>query len=292
MKTVMTYAEAISLHGRSLVRRMIAQGKWQRPAPNVYVTHNGPLSPAEHVEVARLACGKDAVLGGLTALGIDRFKGFDDAIPTVVMPIGSKRPPYDDVNVHWSKWLHDDDVHPLRQPPRTRPERSLVDAASWAANHSRARIIVIAGVQQGLTTTRMLREALKRRGTCRRRSVIVESILDAHGGIQSLPERDFRSLCRVRGLPIPNRQSPCRGKDGRYYLDVEWKLFGVAAEIHGIPHLAIGQWESDLARANEVVIDGKRLLIFSSFGVRHRQERVADQVERLLISGGWTKEST
>ena len=93
---------------------MIAQNRWQRPAPNVYVSHNGPLCQAERVEVARSACGTGAVLGGLTALGVDRFKGIEDSRPTVVMPIGSKPPPYDDVTTHWSKWLDEKDVHPLR----------------------------------------------------------------------------------------------------------------------------------------------------------------------------------
>lgn len=292
MDTVMTYADAVRQYGRAFVRRMIAQKRWQRPAPNVYVTHNGPLTWAERVHVALLASGTGAALGGLTALGIDRFKRFEDARPTVVMPIGSRPPPYDDVIPHWSKWLGEEDVHPLRKPRRTRPERSLVDAASWAAADDQARLIIIAGIQQGLSTTRLLRDSLTRRGRCKRRSIIIESILDAAGGIQSLPERDFREICRRLRLPKASHQRPVRGKDGRYYLDVEWTQYGVAVEIHGIPHLAVEQWDSDLDRANEVVIGDKRLLVFSSFGVRHRADRVGNQLVRMLIAAGWTQEST
>lgn len=288
----MTYADAVRQYGRAFVRRMIAQKRWQRPAPNVYVTHNGPLTWAERVHVALLASGTGAALGGLTALGIDRFKRFEDARPTVVMPIGSRPPPYDDVIPHWSKWLGEEDVHPLRKPRRTRPERSLVDAASWAAADDQARLIIIAGIQQGLSTTRLLRDSLTRRGRCKRRSIIIESILDAAGGIQSLPERDFREICRRLRLPKASHQRPVRGKEGRYYLDVEWTQYGVAVEIHGIPHLAVEQWDSDLDRANEVVIGDKRLLVFSSFGVRHRTDRVGDQLVRMLIGAGWTQEST
>ena len=288
----MTYAEAISRHGRSFVRRMIAQNSWQRPAPVVYVSHNGPLSRSERVEVARTACGAGAVLGGLTALGEDHFTGIEVSRPTIVMPIGSKPPPYGDVTTHWSKWLGDEDVHPLREPPRTRPQRSLVDAASWAVSDAQGRLIIIAGIQQGLSTTRMLREALTRRGHCKRRSIIIESILDAAGGIQSLPERDFREICRRLQLPKPSRQKPTRGKDGRYYLDVDWEDLRVSVEIHGMPHLAVEQWDADLERANEIVIGDKRLLIFSSFGVRHRSDRVGDQIQRMIIAAGWTQEST
>lgn len=199
----MTFADAVEAFGRSFVRRMIAQEQWQRPAPNVYVSHNGALSPPERTAVAQLACGPGAVLGGLTALTVDGFTGVAHTRPIVVMPMGSKTPPYHDVIPHWSKWLGEEDVHPLRRPLRTRPERSLVDAASWAVSPAQARLIIIAGVQQGMATTRMLRESLTRRGTCHRRSIIVQSILDAAGGIQSLPERDLRDLCRRPHLPNP-----------------------------------------------------------------------------------------
>lgn len=183
-------------------------------------------------------------------------------------------------------------MHPLRKPPRTRPARSLVDAASWAGSDGRCRLIVISGVQQGVATTGMLREALQRRGACRHRALIVQSILDAAGGIQSLPERDFRQLCHTRGLPGASRQVAVRGKDKRYYLDVEWEQFKVVVEIHGIPHVAIANWDDDLDRANEVVIGDKRLLIFSSCSVRHRPDRVGDQVRRALATAGWTGKST
>ncbi|MDQ3155877.1 MAG: hypothetical protein M3Q98_04010 [Actinomycetota bacterium] len=83
-----------------------------------------------------------------------------------------------------------------------------------------------------------------------------------------------------------------KGKGGRYYLDVEWEDYGVAVEIHGIPHLAVAQWDADLERSNEVIIGQRRLLAFSSFGIRHRADRVGDQLIRMLISSGWTQESS
>lgn len=284
----MTYSEAVARFGRSYVRRMVARLQWQRPAPNVSLTHSGSPNPSERVTIALTASGRGAVLGGLTALAFDGLRDFEPARPTVVMPIGSKPPPYDDVFVHWSKWLGPLDVHPDRVPLRTRPQRSLVDAGSWAQSDAQARLFVIAGIQQGLATTRMMREALTRRGACKRRSVIVESVLDAAGGIQSLPERDFREICRRLRLPKPTRQSPVRGADGRYYLDVEWEQYAVAVEIHGMPHLRVRNWDHDLDRGNEISIAAKRLLIFSSFSVRHRQDRVSDQLIRMLTSAGLT----
>lgn len=292
METVYTYRDATAAVGRARLRRMIRNGVWQLPTPNVYVTHNGPLLAGERLEVARLACGSGAVLGGLTALEIDGFDGLSSPHPVVVMPIGARRPVHDDVIPHWSSMLGLEDVHPHRSPPRTRPARSLADAASWAGSDVAARRIILAGIQQGLATTRMLREALTRRGTCKRRALIVESILDAAGGIQSLPERDFNSIVAGQHLPRPSRQQPVSGTDGRYYLDADWSEYGVAAEIHGIPHLSVAHWDDDLQRGNEVVIGGRRVVVFSSFGVRRRQDHIGDQLRRLLLSAGWTQEST
>ncbi|MBC7596177.1 MAG: hypothetical protein H7288_20000 [Kineosporiaceae bacterium] len=287
LRTVMTFREAVELIGRNKVQTMIRSGRWQQPCRGIYVTHNGVITPDERDLIALKVCGRGAALAGLSALKHDGFKGFDAAVPTVVQPAGSSAPPYEDVDPHWSIWLDDRDVHPDREPRRTRPQRSLVDAASWATSDRYARVIIIAGVQQGIVTTKMLRESLVRRGACRHRAIIVQSILDAHGGIQSLPERDFNEICRRLRLPKPSRQVPCKGRDGRYYLDVEWKEYAIAVEIHGIPHLRIRDWDGDLERGNEITILDKRLLIFSSYTIRHRQERVGDQVIRMLRSRGW-----
>lgn len=290
LPSVLNFREAIALIGKNRLRTKVQAGLWQQPCRGIYVTHNGPISAQERDAVALKACGSGAALAGLSALRHDGFEGFDPPMPTVVQPAGSSTPPYEDVMPHWSIWLDDEDVHPRREPRRTRPQRSLVDAAAWASTESQARLIIIAGVQQGLVTTRMLREALERRGKCRHRALIVQSILDAHGGIQSLPERDFREICRRMRLPSPTRQSPCQGKDGRYFLDVEWTTHGIAVEIHGIPHLRIRDWDGDLDRGNEITIQDKRLLIFSSYAIRHRQDRVGDQLMRMFASRGWSRD--
>lgn len=117
--------------------------------------------------------------------------------------------------------------------------------------------------------------------------MIVVSILDAHGGLQSLPERDFDAIRHRIGAPTPTRQTIRRRVDGKYFLDVEWRKFGTAVEIHGIPHIHVLHWEHDLERANEIAIEGSHLLIFSSYAIRRHADRVADQLARMLRCGGW-----
>nr|MBA2574742.1 hypothetical protein [Nocardioidaceae bacterium] len=171
---------------------------------------------------------------------------------------------------------------------RTRPARSLIDEASWSVHPRRARALILAGVQQRMARPAELQNVLAHRGRVKHRSLVLESILDAQGGVQSLPEGDFGRVCRRYRLPPPTRQRVLQREDGHYFLDLDWVEYGTACEIHGIPHLAVLQWDSDLLRANEIVIRGPRLLAFSSYAVRHESERVADQTARLLRRGGWS----
>src|SRR5699024_7775841 len=129
--------------------------------------------------------------------------------------------------VHWSTMLGPEDVNGDAVPPRTRLPRSIVDAASERVPVRRSRVLVLAGVQQRLVRPRDLRDALSRRGRCRNRRVITESIADAEGGIASLPEQEFDRIRASRGLPVPHRQRVLRRKDGRYYLDNDWPEWGI-----------------------------------------------------------------
>jgi len=276
-----------------------AARRWNNPAHGVIVLHNGSLSDPQRRRVALAASAPDSVLGGLSALVEDGFAGFAPGVPTVVQPMGSRRPSYTQVQTRWSTYLGAEDVHPLRRPRRVRPARAVVDAASWHDNERYARAIVLAAVQQRIVATRQLREALTRRGRCRHRALIVESVLDAHGGVQSLPERDFDTIRAAAGLPRPRRQRVLTRADGRCYLDVAWDDFDAACEIHGIPHMLVPQWTAICCAPTRSLFAGPRLLIFSSYTIRRQHESATHQLRRLLERGGWarpiageTKEST
>ncbi len=282
MLDVLTTAQALSAHGRSVLRQRLRAGTWQQPLRGVVVTHNGPLTP-DQTERAHLAASPSrSALAGLSAARRWGLKGFEPERVTIVLPEGGRRPP-GDVEFHWSTQLGPEDVA-VNHPRRTHLERSIIDAASWAASPRRARVIVIAAFQQRLTNVRRMREALERRGNCKHKSLVIQSVLDAHGGIQSLPERDFDTLRLRARLPRPTRQARVQGEDGRYYLDVWWEQYNLAVEIHGIPHLAVEQWSHDLHRTNELVIDGRRVLVFSSFAIRHEADVVIDQLRRAVAA--------
>src|SRR5699024_8326659 len=131
-----------------------------------------------------------------------------------------------------------------------------------------ARAIMLASVQQRLVTPSMLTDALPGRGPCLRHALLVESIDDAAGGIQSLTEREFEEIRRAFGSPEPSRQKVLRRPDGRYYLDVDFDEYGLSVEIDGRPHMDVKQWSADLDRANQIVVSGRSVMRFTSYAVR------------------------
>ncbi|MFT4189447.1 MAG: hypothetical protein QM621_12800 [Aeromicrobium sp.] len=286
--TVLRTSEAVAEHGRGRVRHAVASGRWQRPARGVIVTHNGPLAPDETHEVRLALCPPRSALGGATALALDGLTGFESTSTYAALPEGAVKPRYPGLITHWSTLLEGVDVHPTREPRRTRTARSLVDFASWAASDRHARAAVLAAFQQRLVAERTMLEVLDRRGTVLRSGLVRESVYDAVGGVQSLPEKDFADIVSLAGLPRPTRQRAVKGREGRYFLDVDWEAYGVAVEVHGLPHHGVASWSDDLVRANEVVIGGPRLLVFTSYVIRHEPRLVLDQLVRALRSGGWT----
>ena len=119
-------------------------------------------------------------------------------------------PPGLAVATHYTRALTDEDVHPLRQPRRTRIARSLVDAAAWMPQPtgrdggSRRR---------GAAATRARMDDLHRVAdrieTLHRRKLIKETIGDIAGGSQALSEFDFTRQV-IRCVPAARAHPPGR----------------------------------------------------------------------------------
>ena len=269
------------------IRAQLAAHRWQRPCRGVLVTHNGPLSLEQRRWVALLHAPAGSVLSGPTAAALDGLVGFESDIIHVTMPPGRRSRSLEGAAYHWSSRLDTDDVHPLRQPPRTRVQRSILDMASSLPHDRLARAVVLAGVQQRLVTPSQLSEALRRRGPCPRRALIVESIADAGGGIASVPEKDFDAIVHRFGLPAPTRQRVVQRAGRRCYLDVDWETYGIGVEVQGAHHFEILRADADLDRHNEITSMGRRLLMFSSRAVRHDADVVGEVLTQALRSAGW-----
>lgn len=294
-KGVVLRRQLAASRGAPYVDAQLAARRWQAPTAAVIVLHNGPLTEAQRLWVTLLSAPPGSVLQGLSAAQYDGLHGFAPDGLQIVVP-GSARSERAaraqlslrwSVQIRWSTMLGDDDVNRQSMPPRTRIARSIVDASSERVSVRRARVLVLAAAQQGLVTPPSLWDALSRRGRCRNRAIIAESILDAAGGVQSLPEHEFGVICRTMGLPEPERQVVLKTTGGRFFLDTDWRGWGVRAEIHGIPHIAVPRWDEDLLRQNEINIAGSGLLVFSSYAIRHLKDRVGQQLLRMFERRGW-----
>src|SRR6185437_6539599 len=100
------------------------------------------------------------------------------------------------VVVHYSTMLGSGDVHPLREPRRTRVARSLVDAAAWMGSDRGAQAVLAAGVQQRLARPADLLAMVNGNQRLPRRAVMKTTLGDIAGGAQALSELDLIRLVR------------------------------------------------------------------------------------------------
>jgi hypothetical protein len=211
---VLTTAQAGAHLTEAAVRWRVASGRWQRICRGVLVAYSGPLTAAARLWVAVLAAGPGALLGGPTAAAAGGLRGYEAAVPHVVVPPGREVGRLADLVVHRAA-VDPADVHPAAGPPRTRIARSLVDAARWAADDDRACALLAAGVQQRLVRPGDLTRVLSALPTANRRRLLLATVADIAGGAHSLAELDLVRLCRRHRLPPPTQQATRRDAAGR-----------------------------------------------------------------------------
>jgi very-short-patch-repair endonuclease len=252
------------------------------------------MTQKQQLWAALLWAGDGAVLAGLTAARLDGLEGFpgrDNAAPPIHLLVPARRsvrrkPPGLPVAVHYSTMLSPEDVHPLREPRRTRMARSLVDAAAWMGSDRGAQAVLAAGVQQRLARSGDLL-AVARNQRRPRRAMITATLDDIAGGAQALSELDLARLVRRHRLPEPDRQAPRRDAAGRRrWVDAVWEAARLIVEVDGIHHLDADQYWADMDRGNDFTVDGYRILRFPAFVVRYQAGYVAEKIRGALRSPG------
>jgi very-short-patch-repair endonuclease len=289
---VLRVESAMKYLTRDALRWRISSGRWQLPCRGIVVAQSGALSEIQVLRIAALWAGPGAALAGLTAARLDGLRGFHDGDQWLDRPIHVLIPahcpirrvrPSLPVVPHYSRLLGEDDIHPLRQPPRTRMARSLVDAAAWMATDRGAQTVLAAGVQQRLVRVEDLVEVVARNQRLPRRAVIKDAVDDIAGGAQALSELDFTRLLRLHRLPEPDRQAQRSDSTGRRrWLDAVWEAARLIVEVDGIHHLDAAQYWADMDRDNDFTLSGYRVLRFPAFAVRHDPGQVARKVREAL----------
>ncbi len=219
------------------------------------------------------------------AVGLTGITG--DGLIHVAAPKSSRPLPAPrGVRIHETRRWRDEDVvcDPM---PRIRTPMATVQAALWARTGREAALYLVVPVQQRLTTAEAVREALECVRRDRRRTLLRTVADELVDGVRSLNELDFAALCRVRGLPEPNRQVVVRTAGGRAYLDVRWDRWRVTVEVDGLGHLQPDRWLDDSTRHNEIALTGDVVLRVPSLAIRLDPRPPLDQVERALRRAGW-----
>jgi hypothetical protein len=284
---------ALQFMTESQLRWQETSGRWQKPARGVVVAQSGPLTDRQLLRAALLRAGPQASLAGLTAARLDGLKGFDDKRPIgetpiyLLVPVGYRRrtPPRGlNVVTHYSRALTGVDVHPTRQPRRTRIARSLIDAAAWMPTDRGSMAILAAGVQQRLARVADLAPVADRMENLRRR-LIIQTLADIAGGSQAISELDFlRLVVRPFGLPEPSRQSARRDRPGRRcWIDAAWDDRKITVEIDGAQHTEdpLQRWD-DMERDIDLTLDGYQTLRFPAWLVRNNPGHVAGRIGEAL----------
>jgi len=289
---VLSVGSAMKYLTRDAVRWRVSSGRWQLPCRGIVVAHSGPLTEMQVLRIAVLWAGPGAALAGLTAARLDGLSGFADQGQPTERPIHLLVPACRSVRrarpclplvVHYSRLLGEDDIHPMRQPPRTRTPRSLVDAAAWMATDRGAQAVLAASVQQRLVRVEDLAAVVARNQRLPRRAIIKNTLDDIAGGAHAFSELDFTRMLRRHRLPDPDRQAhrlDARGR--RRWLDAVWEAARLIVEVDGSHHMSVAQYWSDMDRDNDFTLSRYRVLRFPAFVVRYNPGYVAGQIRDAL----------
>lgn len=279
---VLTRVQLLSYLTAGAFEAQVASGRWARLSSTVYVLHNGPLTEQQQCWAATLAVGP---LAGRTALRAWGLKGWPTDHVEVVVPRGARPelPSGVPIVVHESRRLTDAALLPWRSPARTNVERSAIDAAAWTRDVRGACGLLAAVVQQRLSIAPKLRVALQEAGGIRHVRMLRAVLLDIEGGAQALSEVDLGRICRRYGLVLERQVVRLDRQGRRRYVDARVSAPGgrsVLVEIDGALHLVVASYWADMARGNELVISGGRVLRFPSIALRTDEHAVGNQLRR------------
>jgi hypothetical protein len=272
---------------RKQIEGRLRSGRWQRLYPGVYATFSGDPGRAAILWAAVLRVGDKAVLSHYTAAELAGLIGTPSAVIHVTVPRSHGVSSIPGVALHYSRRLAQA-RHPVRTPPQTRVEETVLDLATGAARLDEALGWILRACGSRRTTPDRLAAALALRDRIRWRTELGAALSLGAQGVHSLLE--FRYVNRVErphGLPTAVRQYRVT-RDGQHqYQDVTYQPYGVVVELDGqVAHPVELRWR-DIRRDNASNVDGQQTLRYGWADVTEQPCRVAAQVGGLLSRRGW-----
>lgn len=268
------------------VRGQVLARRWRLVGDQAVCLHNAEISAVGHRWAAVFQGGPRACLDGASALVASGLLRLEVARERVSVPRGARVRRTRRYDIRQTRRWSADDVVVGIGAPRARTPVAAIRAALWAASDRQAALLLTMVVQQGLARPEDLGIELLRVRRDRRRPLIADLLLDLLGGVRSLGELDFARECRRRGLPEPDRQVARRGRDGHYFLDVEWSRWGVVVEIDGIQHTWAPIHLADALRQNHITLGHRTVLRVPVLGLRIAPDQFFAQITDALTAAG------
>jgi hypothetical protein len=273
-----------------ITRWMIATNlraqRWALHGRQSICLHTGELPATAARWYAVIESGPRSALDGVSALEAAGLTGFEHDTIRVSVPRGAPAVRRPGLMVRQTRRLQRSDVVPVGVP-RVRPAIAAVRAALWAVSNRQAATILAMVVQQRLCRAEDVGEALLAVRRHRRKKLLEAVVLDLLDGAQAMGELDFARLCRLHGLPPPDRQVVRRTSNGTAYLDAYWSAFRLVVEIDGIHHLRAPAVVSDALRQNDLALTSDTVLRLPLLGLRIAPADFMRQVREGLVAGGW-----
>jgi hypothetical protein len=280
---------------QAAMHTLVRSGRWRQLYRGVYASFTGDPPRNCLLWAAVLRAGPGAVLSHYTAAELDHLTDQPstalhvtvDHLRRIAIPGQVRSELAPPIVVHRSRRI-DQARHPVRSPPRTRIEETVLDLTQVAASFDRAFGWLSAACGRRLVMPQQLMAAVTARPRLRWRPEILAAIETVAEGVHSnLEFRYVRGVERPHGLPAARRQAKVTRQGRSQYFDNLYQPYGVAVELDGVAaHLTENRWR-DIHRDNRDAQAGIITLRYSWTDVTCRRCEVADEVASVLRLRNW-----
>jgi len=272
---------------RERLSSLVRTGQWQRPHRGVYAAFSGDLPRDAQLWAAVLAAGPDAMLSYQSAAEVCKLADKPSVPLHVTVPNERRVRPIRGVVVHYSDRAAQA-RHPVRLPPQTLIDETVLDLATSAATLDDAVAWVTRALGRKLTSQDQLRQAMTLRGRMRWRASLTELLSpDAEGMHSILEVRYHRDVERPHGLPAGSRQARFQHNGRTAFRDRLYETYLLVVELDGrATHTVDRRWD-DIRRDNATSASGILTMRYGWLDVTEHPCQVAAEVALALSNRGY-----
>lgn len=248
---------------RTVLSRLAARQRWERPYRGVYTAIGASDSPEGRLAAALLAVGPPVLVARWSAAWMWGLVRAAPTVPELVVPHYRRPGRQPGMDVRRSRTITAQDGVILRGLPVTGPTRTLCDLAA-VTEQATVRALLLDARQRRLVELPDVAACAGRMGTAaglgQLRRLLME--LDGERCDSVLEYRIRRLLAGVPGLPRPAPHPvPVQAGHRVLHVDVGWPQWLVGLEVDGFGgHSERQSLERDARRHNALQLAGWRVL--------------------------------